>query len=110
MTSRQLYGGIFLIAAGLIGVLGAWFGFEHTGFLFPLVLGVLMLVIPATDVPANKQYRRRRAGGWLVLAGLISGLAWLGVIPWTAIGPLWLVGTGAMLLLFPKHEYRTEEA
>lgn len=99
MKRGQIYGGAFMIAAGVGSILGHLIGFDKVWFIYPLVAGILMMVVPAEGADLQKT---RTVGVWVALGGAVSGLVVLTGLSWAVFSPVYLVAAGVMMLIKGK--------
>lgn len=95
MNGKQIWAGGMMILAGVNLFLGSLVGYGRTWPLFPIGIGIMMLLAPWTDDP-SKRNAYRIGGFWAILAGVTGLLSLVGIHG--LYGPLSMIGAGVLVL------------
>ncbi len=95
----RIYGGIFIITAGIASALGQFVGYGKVWFLYPLAAGILMVIAPWAQARAT-----RITGVWVALTGVMGGLVTFTEIGWGALWPLYMITAGLISIFMRKRE------
>lgn len=97
----RIYGGAFLITAGIASVAGQFVGYDKVWFLYPLTAGILMFLAPWAG---EKVQSTRIAGVWVALTGLIGALVTFTDLTWGSLWPLYVLTAGLISVFLRTRE------
>jgi hypothetical protein len=107
MTHNQIWGGAFMILAGISSLLGNMVGYGHIWPIYPLVIGMLLICMRRADDSPRRRLARQFGGAWLTLAGVVHSIVLF--TNHTLTGPLYMIGGGLILLAFQYLRNREQE-
>jgi hypothetical protein len=107
MTHNQIWGGAFMILAGISSLLANVVGYSHTWPIYPLAIGMLLICLRRADDSPRRRLARQFGGAWMLLTGVVHSIVLF--TSYALIAPLYMIGGGLILLAFQYLRHREQE-